>query len=228
MFVQVNQRLAFFTLLVVSVSGARALRADYVYSDFSGTTISFSSLNETSPSSDPFFGQPAPTGDTAIAPGTGFLVSSANGGLDVASARLQMTISALPGNQIESLTIRVVGSYFGFGTSATSAAHTSAIAQTGDGTWSDNMVVFNQGTGSGVHDNQFTLSFPATGTVNLSLDHLLLAASGFMEAAFIDSSSIQIGILTSFAVPEPGLMAIFGIFLALVVFPRRNRRVPVR
>ena len=225
MFDQVNHRLTTILLLAAFVLSGRALHADFVYSDFSGSTITFSSLAETSVSSDPLFGQPSPSGDTAIAPGTGFLISSADGGTSVASGRLQMTINALPGRQIEGITIRVVGSHFRFGSQAASAAHTSAIAQTSNGMSSGSMLVLEQGTGSGIHDNQFTLGFPATGTVNLSLDHLLMTAAGVMEAAFIDSSSIQIGVLTTFAIPEPGPMAIVAFSLALACLPRRKRQI---
>jgi hypothetical protein len=211
-------------IIAVIVHGGRMLQANVVYVDVFGDNVAFTSIYETSTATGPFYGQPVAMGNTAVSPGTGFMTQSVNNAIELIDGRLQMTISANPGFQFSSISVRELGSFLGFGATAAVLASANAMVVSSDGSFSDNFFFSYFGNGSGGWDEAFTINFPATTSVTFTLDHQLLSAAGPGAGAFIDTSSIQISVgAFAASVPEPSMLA-FLVMIALTLVPMRWRR----
>lgn len=212
-------------IIAFIIHGERAVQADIVgYPDVFGDNVAFTSICESSTGTGTFFGQPIAMGNSAVSPGTGFLTQSVNNAIQLIDGRLQMTISANPGFQFSSITVRELGSFLGFGQTAAAIASANAMVVSSAGSFSDDFFFSNFGDGSGGWDESFTINFPATTSVTFSLDHQLLSAAGPGSGAFIDTSSIQVAVgAFAVSVPEPSMLA-FLAMLALSLVPMRWRR----
>jgi hypothetical protein len=216
-----------FALIIVgmTVPGLPAVHGDVVtYSSIAGDNVTFSDICETSTGTGPYYGQPFSLNDTSISAGVGFLSQSVNSQIGMVDGRLQMTISANPGFEFNSISVRELGSFLGFGSVAAVVAAANASVVTDQGTYSGNFFFGNFGNGSGGWDESFTINFPSTTSVAFTLDHQLLSAAGPESGAFIDTSSIQISVgARAISVPEPSLPA-FMAMMALTLVPKRWRR----
>ena len=195
------------------------------YCDVTGDNVVFSGLVETTTGSVEMYGQPFADGDTLVSNGLGFLTQSVGGGVELVDGRLQMTIMANEGFLFNELNVSALGSYFGLGNDALSIVNSSATVESDGLFYSDGMIVNNNGTSQAAWQGDYTISFPDTDEVTLTLNLQLLAASGPADAAFIEASSVRVSV-NSFAasVPEPSTFWWLAIGM-LAVSRRRHRSV---
>ena len=206
--------------MLVTVAAA----ADIVtYSDLDGDFVLFQNLTETSTVEGPVYGQPTISGDTIRAPGTGFLSQSVAGDLDLVDGRLQLSIIADEGFQFDQITVTELGSFFGAGESALSIVNSFASVQSGGESFSGGVTLVQEGVGQGGWFGEYTISFPETDEVTLTLNNQLLTSAGLDAASFIEGSSFSISV-NAFAasVPEPGTATLSMIVLAYVCLRRRR------
>jgi hypothetical protein len=99
--------------------------ATTIHGNYNGSTIDFLGVQETTNSAgdpEPLFEAPTVIGDSLFFSPSSFLATASGGGLDQTAALLEMTLSATPGNFIETITITEAGDTFlagGAGTATT-------------------------------------------------------------------------------------------------------------
>lgn len=126
--------------LVVALAAAPIASATTFYPDYSGSTIDFTGINETSSFGDPepLFGAPTGVGDSLLFFPSTFLASTAGGGVDQTGSLLNLTMTATGGNTIDTFTITEFGDATlsgagtaGTGTFASLAGFATVLATTG-------------------------------------------------------------------------------------------------
>lgn len=106
--------------------------ATVIYGNFSGTSIDFLGVRETTTSPgdpEPLFGAPTVSGDQLLFFPTAFASTSAGGGADITSSQMQMFIDAKPLATIDKISITEFGEkdLAGVGTAATSASVSAVV-----------------------------------------------------------------------------------------------------
>jgi hypothetical protein len=98
---------------VVLLLFASSAAATYSHGNYSGTTIDFININETTNTAapEPLFGAPTGVGDRLLFFPTLYSSYSEDGGADTTSATLQIMLQAQAGNFIETVRIREYGDY---------------------------------------------------------------------------------------------------------------------
>ena len=85
----------------------------------------------------------------------------------------------------------------------------------------DGEIYTEMGAGATDWGGDYTISFPETNQIFLTLNTQLLATSGEFDASFIEASSIRISI--NAFVPEPTTTGFLALGLAVMAFRRRTR-----
>lgn len=215
---------AVFSVLIVGACLATPLSAGLVYSNVTGTNVSFVDMTETTTGSGPIFGQPNAVGDSIFAPGTGLLTQSTGGGISLVDGRLQLTIDAAPGFEFNQIDVEQLGSYFGFGAGATSMFSSMAIVESDGNSYNGSSMMSFSGPGQGSFGSSYSISFPSTDSIQLTFNDQLLAASGLTDSAYIDVSSVRISVNAfASAIPEPSSLSV--LLLASLAMIRVRRRI---
>ena len=219
------RRLLIFQFLVVTIAIGQPSLADTVhYADLEGDSVFFEFISETSLGCGPLFDEPSISGDTIKFPGFGFASQAVNGDVSLINGRLDMTIRAKPGEQIESITFSEFGSLFlqGNSSAVTSSAVVNAHA---DGQlYTGSMLFDSAATGNSAWSDWMTLEFDQpTNEVELVFDSRLFAVAGIGDAAFIDKGGIEISVNTISQIPEPGSFGLLAIVVGLTGCRRRLR-----
>jgi hypothetical protein len=205
-----------------------AARGDVInYGDFSGDTVSFFAVTESSLVSGPLYDAPVVSGNSLTFPGTGFNAQALNEEIDFVNGRLTMTIKAADGFRIDSIDFFDAGSFFGFGDSVAMIANAVGVVDRAGQLHTGEFTFSQLGAGSGPWSGGFTISFPKANQVTFTVDDRLLAFAGLLDSAFIDKLSIRVAVNTV-AIPEPtttiGLTALVTCYLVLAVLWRRRHQ----
>lgn len=193
------------------------------YCDVTGQDVSFTSMVETSTSDGVRYGQPFADGNTLVSSGPGFLTQSTGGDVQLIDGRLQMTITADDGFLFDEINVEMLGSYFGLGNEAMAIANSFTTVEV-DGEFFDSGFTINLGGSSptGWQDD-YTISFPETDELTLTLNTQLLAASGATSASFLEASSIRLSVNAFVAaIPEPS--SVWWMAIAMLAVSRRRHR----
>jgi len=205
---------------LVSPSSTSASLVEYC--DVVGSHVSFGGLVETSTGAGgPMYGQPISDGDDLVAPALGFLAQSAGGGIQLVDGRLQMTITAEPGFVFDEINVAAFGSYFGIGADAMAMFNSFASVESDGQVFTGGTTASQNGTAQAGWQDDYSIQFAETDQVTLTLNTQLLAASGMMSAAFIETSSIRVSV-NSFAASIPEPSAAWCCLLFAVVLHRRR------
>lgn len=136
---------ALLLVLLASVAGSprSAGAASINYGDFSGATLTFQGVTESSITDPvPLFGSPSPSGDSlSFAPQT--FLSASSGGADTTSGTLSITLQANPGQFLQKIVVAEAGTY---------AFSTDVLTNgTGQVSISGLLTVTDLSSGTGVH-----------------------------------------------------------------------------
>ncbi len=201
------------------------------YGDQQGQHVSFIEIREISLNTLPLFGPPSISGDTLLFNGPGFISQAIDNDIDFLAGRLEMTIEANDGFLIDHINVKEFGSFLGFGHDAVALAQALGFVVANGQVYQDSLFFQNSGSGQGVWDEDFTISFPPTDSLTFTLDSQLLTAAGPLEASFIDKVGIHITVGSFAVIPEPGaLRAVMLLVIAVVATrrPRWQRRRPTQ
>ncbi len=193
------------------------------YDDVIGQDVTFTNLVETSTLGGELYGQPFADDGDLISSGSGFLAQSAGGGIQLVDGRLQLTVTADTGFVFDEISVETLGSYFGIGADALAVANSFLTIESDGQFFTAGGTVTENGSGSVGWQDDYSITFPETDQVTLTLNTQLLVASGLTSAAFIDSSSIRIGV-NAFAtsVPEPSSVGWIAIVMLAIVRHRHR------
>ncbi len=203
-------------LAIASVAHA----GDINYGDFVTDNMFFTNVTESNTDNTGLFGFPGvdSAGDGLIFPGTGFQSLSFNGGVDFLDGRLTFTVTADPGQFIESITIAESGSFANSGVTAISSVQTIAFVESGGDLYSDTFGQNWNGDSAGDWQDSLTINFAATTSIVLTLDNRLFTSADADDQAYIDKQNISIHVNM---VPVPGTLAVLS--LAGLGVRRRTR-----
>ena len=236
--------IAIFILGLSSICASSSI-ADVVYGDFAGTTIQFNNVRESSPDipdqvSD-LFGAPVVSGNDLVFTPQQFEAIQVGTGTDVTDSQLSLSIEALAGFEITSVTFSEFGDYqvstpFPGGQAAISFAADGFVTSGGvtqaDGfLFTESGVASEGGVGiiSGPLTNSFTIDVEPTAVADLTLSNTLIASAfSATDAAVVDKQGVTITVTTqaagqTTAVPEPSSFGLIILTAAGLVVRRKRR-----
>lgn len=157
------------------------------------------------------FGDPTIAGNNILFTPKNFRATASNGGADTTSDRLEFTVNADPGGQLNGINLRELGDY-----SILRGGEVSAFgglfAYDSKGNLYDDSFFFPQssnGTAAGIYDQTASVMFPAgTTSVTVVFNNILSAAANQGGTATIAKKIVRGGVDIEIIVPEPGSLAI--------------------
>ena len=210
-------------IVLSSLHGVSTVSAGIVnYTNVFGDHVEFTNLVETSTSAGPKYGQPVADADTLVSQGIGFLAQSVAGQVVLVDGRLQLVITAEPGFVFDQINVQTLGSYFGFSDDSLVMANSFTTVQLNGDFYSDGEIYSDAGAGATDWGGDYTIGFPETNQVFLTVNTQLLATSGLMDASFIEASSIRISVNAFQSIPESN--ALWLIAFGLIAASSRRRR----
>jgi hypothetical protein len=221
----------FATMLILGL--VPDIRADIVnYGDFTEGEVDFLDVTEVTPQSCLFFGAPTQSDNALVfssttADGSSLTSTSrsTSSGFDFASGALSLSLEANPGMAINQVRIRHFGSIGTFGNDSLAMIGSVGFVTAGSDVYSDSFQTVSEGNQLGtLFDNSYTISFPATQNVILSIqDQLFTVADDGPGFAFVSTQGVIIETFSITSVPEPGFRLGFAL-LACCFFTRRRKR----
>jgi len=238
--------IAIFILGLSSICASSSV-ADVVYGDFAGATIQFNNVRESSPDipvqvSD-LFGAPVVSGNDLVFTPQQFEALQEGTGANLVDSQLSLTIEALAGFEITSVTYSEFGDYR-ISTPFPPAGGEAAVSVAADGfvtsggvTQTDGFDFTDSGIASagssgliaGPWSNSFTIDVEPTTVADLTLNNTLIASAlTATDSALVDKKGVTITITTqaaglTTAVPEPSSFGLV-ILTAAGLIVRRKRR----
>lgn len=200
------------TFAAVAITAAHA--APVPWSTPSGSTANFSYSGGQSDKG--LFGDPTVSDDGFTFLPANFAAQSVDGVSQITSDRLQVTITAAPGEDIDQITLTELGDYSILGNASVFAS--GALFATGSGLplagVSSKLVTTPgmpvTGTGDGVFSGVASLTFPdGTTQVTLVFNNVLMATSTPGSAAFIQKKTVGLDI--DVVIPEPATLGLLGV-----------------
>ena len=234
--------IAIFILGLSSICASSSV-ADVVYGDFAGATVQFNNVRESSPDipdqvSD-LFGAPVVSGNDLVFTPQQFEAFQEGTGTNLVDSQLSLSIEALAGFEITSVTFSEFGDYQ---VSTPFLAGQAAISFSADGfvtsggvTQADGFVFTESGVASAggfISDtltNSFTIDVEPTAAADLTLSNTLIASAfSATDAAVVDKQGVTITVTTqaagqTTAVPEPSSFGLFILTAAGLVVRRKRR-----
>ena len=174
------------------------------------------------------FGDPTIAGNNILFTPKNFIATASNGGTDTTSDRLQFTLNADPGGQLNGINLRELGDYSILRGGEVSAFGGLFVFDSKGNIYTDSFdfPVATAGTAANLYDQTASVMFPAgTTSVTVVYNNILSAAANDRGTATIAKKLVRGGIdiqIIGPVVPEPGSFAILlgGSGLALL---RRRR-----
>ena len=213
-------------LLAIACFVVEDVQADtFYYSDVDGTQLTYSNISETNDTQLPLFGQPELLEEVLFVQGSGFRSNSTTTNFDFSQGILTMTIEADPGTLIDSIQLDEFGSYFVVGDDSSAAVSTQGFVEA-NGQFHFGELAFDSDGGSGVWESSFSINFPETRLVNLTINSQIYSSSSTLpdRVSFIDKAGSIITVGTISTIPEPGQAAMLILASGLIATYRSRER----
>ena len=174
------------------------------------------------------FGDPTLAGNNILFTPKNFRATASNGGTDNVSDRLQFTLTADQGGQLNGINVRELGDYSILRGGEVSAFGGLFVYDSKGNIYSDslNFPASTTGTAAGVYDETATVMFPAgTTQVTVVFNNILEAAADPNGTATIAKKLVRGGVdiqIITPSVPEPGSLAILIGGGGMVLLRRRR------
>lgn len=221
---------------LVILPGAGPAEAYVLHGNFSGTSMDFLNVTETTNSpGDPeiLYGSPTVAGDRLLFFPTAYASSSADGSADTTSGTLQIMLQAKPGYFIETVRIAEFGDYSLTGSGDAQAQISGYLAVTDLKTFQTaedfHSALFQSSPASGPITLSWEIDYTGLGVTAamLTFNNNLQTSSAAGTAAFIQkksvlSNAVQVEFYTA-PVPVPAAIWLFGSALGPLCWLRRRR-----